>query len=294
MELAIDLRLRPPVGAFLSLAQFDPASGLPIRLEQRGYTVPSSYRERSMDALFAEMDEAGIGRALVVARAPGRLGAVSNPDAAAVVEQYPRRLVGFLAQVACNLPQAERDVEEAEHLGATGISIEPGLGSPPRLADDASLLPIYELAAQHQLPIFVTGGDSGPDTSFASPLALEHAAGDVPGAVFVAAHGGWPFVREMVAVALRRPNVWVLPDMYAARFPGHAEYVELANGLLRERMVFGTSYPAVNIAQYVSSLRSDGLTDAAWRAIAIDNPQRLLGVRLRGHVEIAHEGEKHG
>src|SRR4029077_19658231 len=39
---AIDLRLRPPAGAFLSLALFRDDNGLSSRLRQRGYTVPAS------------------------------------------------------------------------------------------------------------------------------------------------------------------------------------------------------------------------------------------------------------
>jgi hypothetical protein len=218
--------------------------------------------------------------AVVAARAAANGTGVSNAAAAEIVRAHSRRFIGFIGATSLDPIHAVRDIEECASLGAVGVAVEPGLAVPPVRADDDSLLAIYEAAAGHGLPVFVTGGDSGPDTAFASPLWLERASGQVPEAEFVAVHGGWPYVREMVAVALRRQNVWVMPDMYAARFPGHREYVEVANGMLRERMLFATSYPAVNIIEYVRSLRDAGLSDDAWRAIAIENPRRFL--RRRG------------
>lgn len=281
------MRLRPPVGSFLSLALFQPGNGLAGRLRQRGYSVPRSYSARSLDALFAEMADAGIDRAVIVGRGAGRGPSVPNAEAAALVAAHPDRFAGFVGGVSLDLVRAIGDVRDCADLGAVAIAVEPGFAVPPVRADDESLLPVYRAAAERGLPLFVTGGDSGPDTAFASPLWLERAAGLVPEATFVAVHGGWPYVREMVAVALRRPNVWVMPDLYAARFAGHAEYVEAANGMLRERMLFATSYPAVNLAEYVRALRADGLTDDAWRAIAIDNPRRFLAARASARPRAA-------
>ena len=164
-------------------------------------------------------------------------------------------------------------------LGALAIGLEPGLMDPPLHADAPELNPLYEALEGAGLPVFLTGGDSGPDTSYASPLDLERASARFPRVEFVAVHGGWPYVAEMVAVALRRPNLWVMPDLYWGGFPGHRDYTEAANGILRERMLFASSYPAVNLEQYVTRLREDGLEPAAWRGIAWENPRRLLGDR---------------
>ena len=127
------------------------------------------------------------------------------------------------------------------------------------------------------LPAFITGGDANPDISYASPVALDRMARDFPRLDVVAVHGGWPWVTETLGVAWRRPNVWVMPDLYWANMPGQADYTAAANGYLRDRMLFATSYPAVNIEQYVAALRASNLSVSSWRAISQANPRRLLG-----------------
>jgi len=63
----------------------------------------------------------------------------------------------------------------------------------------------------------------------------------------VVTHGGWPWVVPIISVALRRPNVYLAPDMYLYGFPGCMEYVEAANGKLRDKLIFASGYPFVSI-----------------------------------------------
>ena len=111
-----------------------------------------------------------------------------------------------------------------------------------------------------------------------SRLPLDRVARDFPNLEVVSVHGGWPFVTETLGVAWRRPNFWVMPDLYWANLPGRSDYTLAANGFLKDRMLFGTSYPAVNVEQYVTALKSAGLSEDAWQAISVHNPRRLLGL----------------
>ena len=43
-------------------------------------------------------------------------------------------------------------------------------------------------------------------------------------------------------------------------------------------MPIATPYPAINVEQYVTALKSGGLSEAAWQAISVQNPRRLLGL----------------
>lgn len=222
------------------------------------------------------MDRAGIARAAVMARIPNvALGATSNESVGRIVRDYPERFLG-IGCVRMSEPEAIVDLDDCQHLGFLGVAVEPGVNDAPLLTDDPTLYPIYERISSLGLPAFVSGGDANPDISYASPVALDRVAREFPELSVVAVHGGWPWVTEMLGVAWRRPNVWVMPDLYWVNLPGQTDYTTAANGFLQDRMLFGTSYPAVNIEQYVTALRGSGLSDATWQAISEDNPRRLL------------------
>ena len=276
-SLAIDLRARPPAGEFLSQRMFASPDRATAVLGRRGYDLPASIEFRSMEAFSAEMETAGIGRAAVFARIDNdTVGGTSNRSVARFVHTHSDCFLG----VGCTRmtwAEAVADLEECREFGFAGIAVEPGLNEPPLVADDPSLYPIYERIASMGLPAFITGGDANPDISYASPVALDRMARDFPRLNVVAVHGGWPWVTEMLGVAWRRPNVWVMPDLYWVNMPGEADYTTAANGYLRDRMLFATSYPAVNIEQYVAALRASSLSSGAWTAISQVNPRRLLG-----------------
>lgn len=253
---AIDMRARPPADEFLSQRMFASPDRATAVLRRRGYDLPASIAHRSMPAFIDEMTAAGIGQAVVFARIENdTVGGTSNESVARFVNANSGRFLG-VGCVRMSWPEATGDLDECEKLGFTGIAVEPGLNEPPLVADDQSLYPIYERIASMGLPVFITGGDANPDISYASPVALDRMARDFPRLDVVAVHGGWPWVTETLGVAWRRPNVWVMPDLYWANMPGQADYTAAANGYLRDRMLFATSYPAVNIEQYVAALRA--------------------------------------
>lgn len=274
---AIDLRVRPPTGGFLSQRLYRSIPNAAAVLRRRGYDLPESVETRSLQAFEAELDRAGIAIAAATARIDNEpVGGIPNVAVAEIVTANPDRFIG-IGCVRISPDEAAADVDECVGYGFVGITVEPGLNEPPMHADDAALYPVYEAIEAAKLPAFIAGGDANPDISYASPVALDHVARDFPGLVVVAAHGGWPWVTEMLGVAWRRSNLWVLPDLYWAGMPGQADYTIAANGYLRDRMLFGTSYPAVNIEQYVARLLESGLTEQSWVAISQENPRRLLG-----------------
>ena len=280
---AIDMRARPPGGEFLSQRMFASPDRATAVLRRRGYDLPASIELRSMSAFNEEMATAGIGRAVVFARIDNdTVGGTSNASVARFVRAHGGRFLG-VGCVRMAPDDADTDLDECVESGFAGIAVEPGLNDPPLHADDPSLYPIYERIASIELPVFITGGDANPDISYASPLALDRLARDFPRLSVVAVHGGWPWVTETLGVAWRRPNLWVMPDLYWANMPGQADYTAAANGYLRDRMLFATSYPAVNIEQYVTALRTSNLSSSSWRAISQANPRRLLGEATVGN-----------
>ena len=257
---------------------FSSPAAMAAKLRRRGYVTPASLESRSLESFFDEMARAGIRTAVLAARAHNdTVGGTSNQSVAELLRDHPHRFLG-VGSLRLAAGAAERDLSTSQTLGFVGVAVEPGIADPPMHADDPSLYPVYEQIDATGLPVFVSGGDANPDISYAFPAALDRVARDFPSLEVVSVHGGWPFVTETLGVAWRRPNFWVMPDLYWGNLPGGSDYTVAANGFLMDRMLFATSYPAVNIEQYVATLRASGLSESAWRAISVDNPRRLLGL----------------
>lgn len=80
---------------------------------------------------------------------------IGNEGMAELVERHSDRFVGFIAGLPMNNPEAA--VREAEHaitqLGATGVQIYTNVNGAP--LDQDVYLPLFELMAQQDLPIWV-------------------------------------------------------------------------------------------------------------------------------------------
>ncbi|CAA9890053.1 exported hypothetical protein [Candidatus Methylobacter favarea] len=96
-----------------------------------------------------------------------------------------------------------------------------------------------------------------------------------PNLSIVCYHGFYPYVGEMIGVAFRSQNVYVVPDMYIF-LPGGSLYVEATNGFMRDQLLFGTSYPFRAMGRTVEDFLALGLTEQVLDAVLFDNAVRLL------------------
>ena len=211
-------------------------------------------------AFIAEMDAAGITTAVMVARSvPGVR--IDNAVLAKLQQDHPGRLLG----VASIDPQhlGADTLDHARHaltaLGLAGINIDAGFFEKPLRADDETLLPLYDLCQQHDVPAFVMSGPTTPDLRFNDPIAVDHVAKQFPKLKIVCCHGFYPNIDGMLAVAFRNENVIVSPDMYLFS-PGGSRYVEAANGFMQDQFVFGSSFPFRPMRQGV-----EDSTSWSWR-----------------------------
>lgn len=272
----IDFRVRPPWKGFRDLALFDPTSGT---LNRRGVKPPPSLTERSFDLFLSEMNSAGIDMAVAMGRSDRVGGSVSNDDVSALVQEYPDRFKGFGSINTTNIRGDLREVHRCvEDLGLSGIALDPGIDSHLR-ADAAQLYPVYALCEQYQIPAAITMSiHVGPDLVHSLPVAIDRVARDFPDLSLIVSHAAWPWTLEMIGVAFRRPNVYLLPDVYMQPkgMPGAMQYVEAANDFLTERMLYGSAYPVRPLVESWAELEALPLSEQAQRMIAYDNPSRLL------------------
>ncbi len=66
--------------------------------------------------------------------------------------------------------------------------------------------------------------------------------------------------------------------MYMVNFPGCRDYVTAANYMLRDRFLFGTSYPFIPFKDGVSYFRNCGVKEELLPDLMYNNAAKLLGI----------------
>jgi hypothetical protein len=248
----IDFRIRPPFKGFLDTVMYSQPERRDRFTRQLGLTPSAAATEKSCDLLLNEMDAAGIDMGVVVGRKSGFLGSVPNTDVMEFVQAYPGRFLGVASVDITERKTAIREIDAAVMSGFKAINIEPGAQPVPMEIDDRRLYPIYAHCEDKGVPVIIlAGGNAGPDIGSTVPIALDRVLADFSNLKVVAAHGGWPWVHQVLHVAFRRPNLYLSPDMYFVNMPGMADYLKAADGFLAERFIYASSFPLCPVKGYL-------------------------------------------
>lgn len=276
MKKIIDMRSRPSFlhdfyGATPNTSEYEVAKWLNRRVGSKD--EEHFKRSKTIEAFVEEVREVGITASVVVGRdTPGLT--ISNDVIFEITSPY-QELIG-IASVDPQKKEALAELERAvKQLGFTGINIEPGFGNPALKVDDLLIFPIYEACEQLGIPVFLMSGPTTPDLEYANPAAVGRVARVFPKLSIVCYHGFYPYVSEMIGVAFRYENVYVVPDMYIF-LPGGSLYVEAANGFMRNQLLFGSSYPFRAMGQTVDDFIALGFNEAVLDSVLFQNAKRLL------------------
>ena len=257
--MIIDFRARPPYKSFLKLSLYKPWRPLPEDPAEWGAfelgREPNITADaHDMDAFVKEMDDNGIVKAVLMGRHADNFGIVDNDELYELTQKYPGRFFPF----AGINPREEGAVEEVERciskMGFKGISVDPGWLNPPLKGDDPIFTPVYDKCAElGGILVMSVSAALGPDLTYSDPIIVQHVATRYPGMKIVVAHGCWPHVERMLAVAMRCPNVYLVPDcyVYIDCMPFADTYIEAANSFLKYRTIFGSTYPERSLKQTI-------------------------------------------
>ncbi|HZP88718.1 MAG TPA: amidohydrolase family protein [Burkholderiales bacterium] len=287
--MIIDFRVRPPIASFrrLSIYTNTQLKGL---FDFHGGT-PASAREQSLPMMFREMQQAGVVKAVVWGRTvDDPAESSSNDDVANIVADHPDVFVAGLAGICLRgsgqkvVADAVAEVDRAlTQLKLRGITIEPMFGMKPAGSPDQErLYPIYERCEQlgGLLGLTISRG-SGPDQdlSHCDPVHVDRIARTFPKLRIVVSHAFWPWTIESCGLAFRREHVYLLPDMYGVAMPGHTAWVELANTVSPDKVLFGSAYPIIGIPELVRGYLALPYRNEQIREMVLyRNAARLLGI----------------
>lgn len=277
----IDMRCRPAYlhdffGATPGTAAYDTARWLNRRVGTRGNDEHFS-RSLTHEGFLAEIRDAGLSRAVVVGRhTPAQH--LSN-DRIHEIVSYDDVLIGIGAVdpdllAGGTLAEVDRIVSQ---LGLAGVNLEPGFGHPARHPDDPIFFPIYERLSALKSPLFLMSGPTTPDLRFNDPAPLSRVAAAFPNLKIMVYHGYYPNVQQLVGVAFRYANVYLVPDMYLY-LPGSEVVVQAANAFLSDQVLFGSSYPFRPISQSIEDAQRLGFRSDVLEKFFYKNAQHVLGL----------------
>lgn len=281
MSNVIDMRCRPAyLHDFFGATPDSPGEATARWLNRRVGTRGDDghfVRSRTHEGFLAEVREAGLSKAVVVGRhTPGQHlpndrihSIVKNDDVLIGIGAVDPDLLG-----QGTLPEVNRVIEQ---LGLAGVNLEPGFGAPARHPDDPIYFPIYERLVELNAPLFLMSGPTTPDLRFNDPAPLSRVAATFPGLRIVVYHGYYPNVQQLVGVAFRYENVFLVPDMYLFQ-PGSQVVVEAANSFLADQVLFGSSYPFRPIRQSIEDALKLGFKGESVDKFFHLNARRVLGI----------------
>ena len=125
---------------------------------------------------------------------------------------------------------------------------------------------------------------------YSNPIHLDEVAADFPDMQVVMAHPSVPWQDEALSIAVHKPNVWIdLSGWSPKYFP--PQLVRYANSLLKEKVLFGTDFPALTPERWLRDFDTLQIKDEVRPLILKDNARAAArarrGLRRRrrpGHV----------
>ena len=233
-------------------------------------------RSKDIASFVQEIKASGISASVVVGRDTPSIKH-SNDEINTLVKGHEELVgMGSADPHRLGIKAAVQEVERAvKKLGMKGIIVEPGFGSPPRNCDDPMLFPIYEACEGLGVPVSIMSGPTAPSLEMVNPAAVGHVARAFPNLSIICYHGFYPYVNEIIGVALRYENVVIVPDMYIF-VPGGSLYVEAANGCMKNQILFGSSYPFRPMKQSIDDYRALGFKDDVIDNVMFGNAERVL------------------
>jgi hypothetical protein len=94
------------------------------------------------------------------------------------------------------------------------------------------------------------------------PLLLDDVALYFPELRIVAAHTGWPWVEELVALAWKHRNVYVGTSAHSPKYWDPA-LVRFLKSRGKGKVLFGTDYPVLRHAEALAQVEALGLGEEA-------------------------------
>ena len=245
----------------------------------------------SLESMLEQMDEAGIGTAFLVAAKTGRLGLPGSyhmpPEVVAdAVSQYPDRFRGLIGIDPTMGMNGVRALEDAvTNMGFIGAHLYPHWFD--LAPNHARYYPFYAKCIELGVPVQMQVGQSliySKDQrcrSVGRPITLDDIACDLPELRLIGSHVGIPWHDEMIAMAWKHENIYILTDAHSPKYWPDT-VVKYLNSYGQDKVIFGTDFPVLRFKRTVDEIDALGLKPEVRRKFMRDNALRVFGLDEKG------------
>lgn len=186
---------------------------------------------------------------------------VRNEDVAAFCDAHGPRYIGFAGVDPHSGASAVSQFEDAVRgLNLQGLNIqcfEHGLAP-----NDKLLYPLYEKCCELDVPVNVHTGinfSSVAAIDLGRPIHLDQVLRDFPDLRVCASPPGWPWVHELIAIAMRHRNlmiglVAIRPKLLARQGSGYEPLLTYGTTILSDRILFGSAWPMQSLEDAVDEI----------------------------------------
>src|SRR6266581_2088228 len=210
---------------------------------------------------------------------------VPNETVAAACRDYPDVFTGLGSVDPHKGGAAVAEVANIAALGLRGVKFHPSLQA--FAPDDPAYRPVFAACERHGLlALFHTGtsgigagqpGGQGIGLDYARPIRLDAVAAAFPSLNVIAAHFGYPWHLELLAMALHKTNIYIDISGWAPKYIP-AEVIREMKGRLQNQFVFGSDYPFIQPQRCLDELATMDIPEAALHKVLTENGKKLLGL----------------
>jgi predicted TIM-barrel fold metal-dependent hydrolase len=213
-------------------------------------------------------------------------GVFSNEALAGLTRDHPDVFLPGWAMV--DPWRGRKGLEAIEHairdLGLMGVKYQPPVQdfSPA----DKRFYPIWDLLQSLGAPVLIHCGTTaigagepgglGFKLAHGRPIPnIDNVAADFPRLTIIAAHPGWPWTDELIAVALHKRNVSIDISGWGPKYIPAALKHDIPRRL-RDKVMFGSDYPGWSAGQCCDEWEMEGFKPAIIDKMFRDNAIRTL------------------
>ena len=170
--------------------------------------------------------------------------------------------------------------------GVRGFKFHPSLQAFE--PNDRAFYPLWATIAELGVPaLFHTGqtgigaglpGGRGIKLRYSDPMLLDDVAADFPGLTVILAHPSVPWQDSAISMATHKANVYIdLSGWLPKYFP--PQLVRAINGLLKQKVLFGTDYPLISPERWIESFEQLDIKPEVKPLVMKANAMKVLGLQ---------------